>query len=85
MAMFDFKDSGNIGLDNCKTQGETLMKGENVHGVVATNCEAVGAPDLTKPPQKSIWAKMLAVVADHIGKIITGLIIIAIAAALGLR
>ncbi|MCE0464890.1 hypothetical protein [Pseudomonas uvaldensis] len=85
MAMFEFKDSKNIDLEDCKTPCETLMKGENVEGFVATNCEAGSAPDAAKPSPRSIWAKILAVIADHIGKIITGLIIVAIAGAMGLR
>lgn len=49
MAMFDLKDSSDVKLDGCQTTSETLLSGQNVKGVVATDCKA-GVSDFSQSP-----------------------------------
>ncbi|WP_130872441.1 hypothetical protein [Pseudomonas bubulae] len=49
MAMFDLRDSSEIKLERCQTTSETLLSGENVKDVVATDCKA-GASVISQSP-----------------------------------
>jgi hypothetical protein len=43
--MFELEDSEGVKLERCKTDSETLLKGRNLSGVGAVDCEAKKSPE----------------------------------------